>query len=42
MFAKDSFHLIVEERWITMLVLQLHLDVAPELVILGEHRYHRN
>jgi hypothetical protein len=42
MLDEDAFYLVVEERWITMLVFQLHLDIAPELVILGEHRYHRN
>jgi hypothetical protein len=42
MLAEDSFHLVVEERWTVMPILQLHHDVAPELVILSEHRYHRN
>jgi hypothetical protein len=42
MIAEDSFHLIVEECRITTLILQLHLDITPELVVLGEHRYDRN
>jgi hypothetical protein len=42
MLAENSFHLVVKERWITMLILQLHHDIAPELVILSEHRYYGN
>jgi hypothetical protein len=42
MFAENPFHLVAEERWITMLILQLHHNFAPELVILSEHRYHWN
>ena len=39
---EDFFDLSVEEGRVTLLILQLHLDVAPELVILGEYRYHGN
>jgi hypothetical protein len=42
MFAENPFHLVIEERWITVLIFQLHHNIAPELVILGEHRYHWN
>jgi hypothetical protein len=42
MFTKSAFHLIIEKFWITILLLQLHHDVALKLVILGEYCYHRN
>jgi hypothetical protein len=32
----------IEGRWVATLILQLHLHVTPELVILCKHRYHRN
>ena len=42
LFTENCFHLIIEECWITMLILQLHHNIMPELVILSEHGYHRN
>jgi hypothetical protein len=42
MLIEYVFDLDVEESWITMLILQLVADVAPELIVLREHRYHRN
>ena len=42
MFTKSPFHLVIEKCWVTILILQPYHDVAPELVILGEYRYHRN
>jgi len=43
MLVENSFHVGVEVRsWAMMLILQLHLDLALELVIFGEYRYHRN
>jgi hypothetical protein len=42
MLIEYVFDLGVEERWVTMLILQLDADVAPELIVLREHRYHRN
>jgi hypothetical protein len=42
MLIEYAFDLDVKERWVTMLILQLHLDVAPELIVLREHRYHRD
>jgi hypothetical protein len=40
MLIEYSFDLSVEERWVTMLILQLYFEVAPELIMLREHRYH--
>jgi hypothetical protein len=42
MVTKYAFDLGVEERRVTMLILQLDADVAPELIVLREYRYHRN
>jgi hypothetical protein len=43
MFLEYAFHLIIEVyNWITICVLQLHLDITPELIILGEYCYHRD
>jgi hypothetical protein len=44
LFVKSVFHLSVEELWasVTTLILQLHHDIAPELVILREYCYYRN
>jgi hypothetical protein len=43
MLVENSFYLGIEVRsWIMMLILQLHLDLAPELVIFSEYRYHGN
>jgi hypothetical protein len=42
MFVENILHVIVDVRRITILILQLHLDFAPELIILREHGYHRN
>jgi hypothetical protein len=42
MFLEGIFHVIVGVRRITKLILQLHLDFPPELIILREHGYHRN
>jgi hypothetical protein len=42
MLIEYAFDLDVEERWVTTLILQLYLEVAPELVMLREHRYHRD
>jgi hypothetical protein len=40
---KHTFHLGVKVSvWIATFVLQLHLDVALELIIFGENRYYRN
>jgi hypothetical protein len=40
MLIENAFHLGIEERWVTMLILQLDHDVAPELIMLREHRYY--
>jgi hypothetical protein len=40
MCFENIFHVIVDVRRITMLILQLHLDFPPELVILREDGYH--
>jgi hypothetical protein len=38
-----SFDLGVELCFlVTMFILQLHPDLAPKLLVLGEHRYHRD
>jgi hypothetical protein len=37
-----AFNLVVEERWVTMLILQPEPNVAPELIVLREHCYHRD
>jgi len=42
MLIKYAFDLGVEERWVTMLIFQLLLDVAPELILLREQRYYRD
>jgi hypothetical protein len=43
MLIEYTFDLVVELCfWVTMLILQLELDVAPELIVLREHRYHRD
>jgi len=42
MSIEYGFNLGVEERWVTTLIFQLHLDVAPELIMLREHRYYRD
>jgi len=42
LFSENSFQLGIEERRVKFLILQLELDVVPELVIFGEYRYHRN
>jgi hypothetical protein len=43
MLLEYAFHLIVEMHiWITLLVLQLHLDIESELIEFGEHCYQRN
>jgi hypothetical protein len=42
MFVEYAFDFGVEKRWITVLILQIDLDVAPELIVLREHRYHRD
>jgi len=42
MLIEYDFDLGVEERWITMLILQLYLEVALELIMLREHRYYRD
>jgi hypothetical protein len=43
MLIESSLYLSVEvQSWTTMLILELHLDLAPELVIFGEYRYHGN
>jgi hypothetical protein len=42
LFFENSFHLAVEQRRVEILILQLEPDVAPELIIFGEYRYHRN
>jgi len=47
MFVENFIHLGVEvcsSQWVrvTGLILQLHLNLALELVIFGEYRYHRN
>jgi len=41
MLFEYLLHLGVEVCF-TILILQLHLDVAPELIVLGEYRYHRH
>jgi hypothetical protein len=40
MLIKYAFNLGVEERRVTMLILQFDHNVASELIILREHRYH--
>jgi hypothetical protein len=43
MLIEYTFDLVVELCVrITILILQLELDVAPELIVLREHRYHRD
>jgi hypothetical protein len=42
MVTEYAFDLGVEERRVTMLILQLDADVAPELIVLCEHCYHGN
>ena len=42
MLIEYAFDLGVEERWVTMLILQLYLEVALELIMLREHRYYRD
>jgi hypothetical protein len=43
MSIEYAFDLCVELCFmVTMLILQLDLDVAPELIVLREHRYHRD
>jgi hypothetical protein len=43
MLMKHAFHLSIEVRsGITTIILQLDLDVTPELIILCEYRYHRD
>jgi len=42
MLIEYGFDLGVEDRRLTMLILQLYLEVAPELIMLREHRYHRD
>jgi hypothetical protein len=43
MLMEYVFHLIINVHFrITTLILQLDLDVAPELIILREYRYHRD
>jgi hypothetical protein len=42
MLIEYAFDLGIEERWVTMLILQLYLEVAPELIMLCEYRYHRD
>jgi hypothetical protein len=45
MFIEYFFHLLVKERLVNIantLILQFHLDVAPELVTFCEYRYHRD
>ena len=39
MLNEKAFHLGIEECWVTMLILQPDHDVAPELIVLREHRY---
>ena len=40
---KHTLHLGVKVSvWIATFVLQLHLDVALELIIFGENRYNRD
>jgi hypothetical protein len=42
MFIEYVFDLGVEGRRVATLILQLDADVASELIVLREHRYHRN
>lgn len=42
MFLEYFFHLNTKFLWVMMLILQFHLDVAFELIILCENHYHRN
>ena len=42
MLIEYVFDLGVEGRWVATLILQLDADVASELIVLREHRYHRN
>jgi hypothetical protein len=42
MLAEHIFHFDVVFRWVTTLVLQLHPNLALELVILREYGDHRN
>jgi len=44
MVLENPFHLGIEGHWASVktLILQLHLDVEPELVVFGENCYHRN
>ena len=40
MLIEYGFDFGIEERWVTMLILQLYFEVAPKLIMLREHRYH--
>jgi hypothetical protein len=40
MLIKYAFNLGVEERRVATLILQFDYNVASELVVLREHRYH--
>jgi hypothetical protein len=40
MFVESSVHLGIKERRVTTLVLQFYPNVAPELIVFREHRYH--
>jgi hypothetical protein len=44
MFIECAFNLCVKEHWVmtTTLILQPNPDVAPELIVLREYRYHRD
>jgi hypothetical protein len=45
MIFEYFFHLGLEDHrviWVILSVLQLEPDFAPELVIFGKYRYHRN
>jgi hypothetical protein len=39
-FLENLFNVTVGVRGITIVIFQLHLDFAPELIILREHGYH--
>ena len=42
LLTESDFHFIFQFRWVTILILQHHPDVAPELVKLREYGYYRN
>ena len=42
MFIEYPFNLGVEEPWVTTLILQPDPHIAPELIVLREHSYHRD